>query len=110
MRIPSALAALLLLAAAPASAQMGGFAGSTVGLPATGVPTSRVPPNPFASNYPSAPPPGPVLIERRDRRAARGRLPRERVVRGRSVRDGTLPMRGTLPPQGALLPPGRIPQ
>ncbi|KAB1075498.1 hypothetical protein [Methylobacterium planeticum] len=101
MRDLRPLAVLLLLAAGsaagPAAAQMGGFvAGSTVGLPATGVP-ARVPPNPFASNYPSAPPPAPALVERRRAcHACRTCCARERVVRRA--------------PDGARLPPGRIPR
>jgi hypothetical protein len=47
-----------------------------------------VPPNPFASNYPSAPPP-PHVVERRERRTARGAR-RQRAEPG-------------------LLPPGRVP-
>ena len=58
-------AAFLASGSLPALAQGAGYAGSTFGT--TG---SRVPQNPFASNYPSAPPPR-VAIERRERRAVR---------------------------------------
>lgn len=44
--------AAAVLPEAPAVAQIGTIPGANVGLPAGGVPT-----NPFASNYPSAPPP-----------------------------------------------------
>ena len=117
MRISLAHAARLLLAAGPAalsgvdpaSAQTGGiFAGSTVGLPATGVPAPRVPPNPFASNYPSAPPPAPFIVERRDRRVLRGRPEHERGTRVRPAPEGALLPPGTLPPQGTLPPRGRV--
>lgn len=74
-------AAVLAMLSASAFAQGSGYAGSTVGLTASGVPS-----NPFASNYPSAPPPR-AVIERRERRAVR-------------ERSG----------EPALLPPGRIPQ
>lgn len=52
----------------------------------------RVPPNPFASNYPSAPPP-PVAIER----------PEPRIVRARRTR------RPPPQPELAPLPPGLVP-
>jgi hypothetical protein len=111
MSIFLAHAARLLLAAGPmalpgvepASAQMSGiFAGSTVGLPATGVPAPRVPPNPFASNYPSAPPPAPFIVERRDRRVQRGRPAHERGTRVRPAPVGALVPPGTQPAQGRL--------
>ncbi|GJD43368.1 hypothetical protein AFCDBAGC_1220 [Methylobacterium cerastii] len=73
-------AAILAAGSLPALSQGRGYAGSTFG--PTG---SAVPPNPFASNYPSAPPPR-AVIERRGRRA----------VRRPSREPG-------------LLPPGRIP-
>ncbi|MER2267844.1 hypothetical protein [Methylobacterium oxalidis] len=88
MRIRAALPLLLALAAGPAAAQVGpGFPGSTVGLPASGVPA-----NPFASNYPSGPPPA-VIVERagprvyRPRRALGSRSAvRERLPPGRARR------------------------
>ncbi|MGV7031114.1 hypothetical protein [Methylobacterium symbioticum] len=69
----AAVAALWL--AAPAEAQV-----------------ERVPPNPFASNYPSEPPPA-VVVERRD----------PRIVRTRRIR------RSPPPPELAPLPPGLVP-
>ena len=81
MRPRTILAAALLAASANAALAQGpGFAGSTVGLTASGVPA-----NPFASNLPSAPPP--AFVERRGRRVMRGRT-REPVP----------------------LPPGRVPR
>ncbi|MEA1834529.1 hypothetical protein U8607_20760 [Methylobacterium durans] len=56
-----------------------GFAGSSVGLPAAGVPT-----NPFASNHPSAPPP--VMVERPGPRVHRPR----RLVRERPLPPGRI--------------------
>lgn len=50
-----------------------------------------VPPNPFASNYPSAPPP-PHIVEQRERRMARARR-----------------QRGAFPAEPGLLPPARVP-
>lgn len=53
-----------------------------LGLPSVAAAQSRAPgysdtpPNPFASNYPSAPPPR-VIIERREPRGYRGRPPAE---------------------------------
>ena len=77
----TALAALLTIASMPALAQGTGYAGGTAGLTASGVP-----PNPFASNYPSAPPPR-AITERRERRS------QHRAVGAH-----------------ALVPPGRIPR
>ncbi|MFK5597094.1 hypothetical protein FV232_01650 [Methylobacterium sp. WL30] len=74
-------AAILAAGSLPALAQGTGYAGSTLGLTGSGVPS-----NPFASNYPSAPPPR-AVIARRERRAVR-----------RPVREP------------GLLPPGRIPE
>lgn len=69
----------LLLAAGPARAQVvaqaGGFPGSTIGIPA----------DPFASNYPSAPPPREVVPQP-------GYEGRPRTVR-RPVRRGARPLR-----------------
>lgn len=77
MSLRTALAALLTIAAMPALAQGTGHAVGTVGLT-----RSRVPPNPFASNYPSAPPPR-AILERRERRAvgAHDRVPPGRIPR-----------------------------
>ncbi|AWN35642.1 hypothetical protein [Methylobacterium radiodurans] len=61
-------------------------------LPAPIARAQGVPPNPFASNYPSAPPP-PHLAERRERRVVRG-------ARRQRVEPAAEP---------GLLPPGRIP-
>lgn len=72
--ISAAAASAALWLACPAAAQV-----------------ERVPPNPFASNYPSAPPP-PVAIERRE----------DRPVRARRARRP--PPRETAP-----LPPGLVP-
>ena len=58
-------AAILLTGSLAALAQGRSYAGSTFG--PTG---SAVPPNPFASNYPSAPPPR-AVIERRERGSVR---------------------------------------
>ncbi|WP_375455058.1 hypothetical protein [uncultured Methylobacterium sp.] len=78
MPFSTALAAALIAALPlPAAAQDAGYAGGA----APGVPA-----NPFASNYPSAPPPRGV-VERRERRAVR--------------RPARAP---------ELLPPGRIPR
>lgn len=74
-------AAILAAIPLPAFAQGASHAGSIIGTTGSGVP-----PNPFASNYPSAPPPR-VAIERRPRRTV-----------GRPAREP------------ALLPPGRIPR
>jgi len=69
---PSLLCLTALLAGGPALAQAGGFPGSTIGIPA----------DPFASNYPSAPPPREVApdprVEGRPRRAVRARRPAPR--------------------------------
>lgn len=82
MQLPTILGLALLLAAQPAQAEegvldtlFGGRSGAT-------------PPNPFASNYPSAPLSREVVRDERERRAARG-------GRGAS--------------QSGPVPPGRIP-
>ena len=64
---------------------------STLGLAAPAARAQGVPRNPFASNYPSEPPP-PHLVERRERRVVRARRPR-----------------GGAPAEPGVLPPGRIP-
>ena len=74
-------AAILAAGSLPALAQGRVYGGSTFGPTGTGVP-----PNPFASNYPSEPPPR-IAVDRRERRAVR---------------------RPSREPE--LLPPGRIPE
>ncbi|GJD81292.1 hypothetical protein [Methylobacterium gregans] len=64
---------------------------SALCLAAPPVRAQGVPPNPFASNYPSAPPP-PYIVEQRERRMVRARRPR-----------------GAAPAETGLLPPGRVP-
>ncbi|WP_267354759.1 MULTISPECIES: hypothetical protein [unclassified Methylobacterium] len=82
MQLRTILALTLLLAARPASAEEGFFdklfGGSSRGAP----------PNPFASNYPSAPPTADEVRAERQRRPGRAE-------------------RGT---QAAPLPPGRVPE
>ncbi|MGU3536523.1 hypothetical protein [Methylobacterium sp. A54F] len=86
MRLRLLAAALAGLALSAHSAAAQGFPGASVGLPSTYVPR-ETPPNPFASNLPSAPPP--VVVEERRPRARR------------------MPPRD---PDAALLPPARIPR
>lgn len=83
MRLRTILGLTLLLAAQPAHAEEGFF--DTL----FGGRSGAAPPNPFASNYPSAPPTREAVRHERERRATRG---------GRSTEDS------------GPVPPGRIPE
>ena len=83
MTLRTILGLALVLAAQPARAGDGFF--DTL----FGSRSGSTPPNPFASNYPSAPPSADAVREQRERRAARG------------ARSG---------PEAGPVPPGRIPE